>query len=642
MTDFDDLIKQFQSDDPEVIREAAFAAGHSGDPALAPYLAKHLSSHNLGVQEAVDQALRRIGGTETVRILTPLLRSEEAPVRNLSMDILREIGKEDFPSLSKLLRDQDPDIRIFAADILGATGNMLAVEPLCDALLKDPEVNVRYQAAVSLGNLAYPESAPALNKAIADEEWVQFAVIESLTKVRAESSVNALIKAMSTSSDLVCSMIIDALGEMGNIKAVTLLLKRMDSSPAALRNKIVKAVVRILGARSLALLSEHERANFREYALGALQDEEEDIQDAAIQGLCSIGGEHAAKAVIDMAATLDPVSDQERIEHIIAALASMKFNGGFEQEFRSGSWKSAMIVVKTISLMKERRAVPLLMELFWDKDREMQREIITTLAMLAEPKHRDFFNDVLDRHSDGDVIKAAVYFLGIVMKSREDGERLFHLLEHPFNDVKEAALEACVAIGGEHMSSRFKHLFQSTEPLDRLMATYALGKLGVQDNLEEIRLALEDEVPDIRKVAIKALADVRLDIKDFIALVSPRLTDENNEVRLAVVELLGACREEQVDSFLLQALDDADDWVRIRAIEALAGRNCKEAVRKLIPLLEYPNKLIVLKVIDALGSMGGQASFRALLELLNHEDYEVQAAAEEAVTRIREAQGEQE
>ena len=48
---------------------------------------------------------------------------------------------------------------------------------------------------------------------------VQFAVIESLAKIRDESSVSALIGALSKSSDLVASMIVDTLGEIGNIKA---------------------------------------------------------------------------------------------------------------------------------------------------------------------------------------------------------------------------------------------------------------------------------------------------------------------------------------------------------------------------------------------------------------------------------------
>ena len=75
-------------------------------------------------------------------------------------------------------------------------------------------------------------------------------------------------------------------------------------------------------------------------------------------------------------------------------------------------------------------------------------------------------------------------------------------------------------------------------------------------------------------------------------------------------------------------------------LEALAERRQRDAASIIIPLLEDPNKLVALKAVDALGSIGGQAAFRSLLELLNGEDQELQAAAEESINRIQEAQGE--
>ena len=254
MSEHPDILSLLASDDPESIREGAHLAGAEKMSEAIPALVRHMASSNIGVQEAVDRALRKIGGPVVVNAVIPFLRSDEAPVRNISMDLLRALGNTDFDALNKLLSDDDPDIRIFAADILGSVGTALAVPPLCKAMLQDPEVNVRYQAAVSLGTLAFPEAAEGLNKALQDEEWVQFAVIESLTKIGAESSVQAMIQALSHSTDLVASMIVDALGEMGNMKAIPLLLKRLDSSPTPLCNKIVRAIIKIMGEDSLTLL----------------------------------------------------------------------------------------------------------------------------------------------------------------------------------------------------------------------------------------------------------------------------------------------------------------------------------------------------------------------------------------------------
>ncbi len=642
MANLQEVMTLLQSADPEEIREGAFGAGEGKYADCIPLLAGHLGSHNLGVQEAADHALRNIGGQATVHAVVPLLRSDDAPVRNLAMDILREVGGEDIQTLTDLLKDEDPDIRIFMSDILGATGNLLGVEPLCKALLKDPEVNVRYQAAVSLGSLGYKQAATCLNKAMNDEEWVQFAVIEALTKLRDESSVNALIKAMDKSSDLVCSMIVDALGEMGNIKAVPPLLKHMDKSPSALRNKIVKAVVKILGGKSLTLLTGQEREYFRIYALSALHDEDTEIQDAAALGLGFVGGEQASAALLELGERLDPHADQERIDNLAQSLADIGITQALSKALIHGTWKAGMIAITALRRMGKPEGAVLLCEHFWEKDLEMQRAMIDALVDISAPEHGEFFADLLQRHNDGHVLKGAMRFLGHKCRCTAQGDKLFALLEHPYDDVKEVALEACVAVNGPEMTARFKELFKSPEPIHRFMATYALGRLGPLENIDELRLALEDEVPDVRKVAIEALSPVCDELGDDFQLLLDRLNDEVKEVRLAVVQTLGHSTLNGVLDSLLIALNDEDDWVRIRAVEALGQRKESSAIPEIVPLLSTPNTLVTLKAVEALGNIGGTTAFRALLAMVDNENPELAEAAEEALARIKYAQVEEE
>lgn len=639
MHDCNKIIEQLQSDgDSGDIREAAFNAGERRCEEAVPVLANLLKTGSLGIQEAADLALRQIAGPATVQAVTPLLRSDDAPVRNLSMDILREIGAQDMSTLVSLLHDDDPDIRIFASDILGSTGATSAVAPLGDALLKDPEVNVRYQAAVSLGNLQHREAASYLNKALGDEEWIQFAVIEALSKVGDSSSVSALAKAMTKSSDLVASMIVDALGEMGDVKAVAMLLKQLDSSPTALRNKIVKAIVQILGGKSLTLLSESEREKFRQYLLVALKDEEQDIQDAAILGLGFVGGEKASQEVLKLGASLDFEQDQERLVGVVSTLTNIGLTAALQDSLKNGEYKVARLCIEVLSNLKDDSVPQLFMDVFWDKERDLQRDLVGALASIGGEGTKDFFLDVAQKHNDGSVLKGALAYLGDTGDS-SIGETLFGFLEHPYDDVKEAALEACVAIGGDELDARFRELFSSPDPIHRLMAVYAMGKLGIADHVDEIKMALEDEIPDIRKVALEGFASMCVDIGEWMPVLRPRLSDENREVRLTVVELLGQCVGADVQPYLLEALADDDDWVRVRAVEALGARQAPEAIQPLVELLGEGNTLLSLKVIDALGSIGGNVAFRALLEVVNDEDPELQPAAEDALARLQEQEG---
>lgn len=640
MSEEQHILEVLQTDDAEQVREAAYSAGELRLEAAVPHLVRHLQSQNIGVQEAVDNALRKIGGAAAVAGVIPLLRSDDAPIRNISMDILRDIGRDEFDALKQLLHDEDPDIRIFASDILGTSGSILAVPALCEALLRDPEVNVRYQAAVSLGTLAFPEAADCLNKAMQDEEWVQFSVIEALIKIRAESSVNALVKALDTTSDLVASMIVDALGEMGNLKAVPLLLKRIEKSPTPLRNKIVRAIVSILGKKSLSLLGEREQQRLGAYLLAALDDEDEEVQDAAMVGLASLGQAEATVAVLRLAARLDPDRDHERLEAAIRCIGGIGFNEAVEEALSDENESTILMVVEAAADMNPAEIVPALKRIFWDKGRDAQRAIATQLARIASLEDVDFFLDLLERAEDAHVIKAALHFLGHRARPAGVGERMLALLDHPYDDVKEAALEACIALQDVSLCASFRERFHSGDPLQRMMATYAMGRLDVDGNLDVLREALVDDVPDVRKVALEALAGTCPITPEHLELVVPLMHDPVREVRLALVDLFGACPEESVIGHLLEALDDEDDWVRVRAIEALGRLGRKECVTPLIERVDGAGNLVLLKIIEALGSIGGNMAFRALLALMEHEDPEIQQAAEDAVARLGEQDSE--
>ncbi len=640
MPESNDILELLRSNEPEVLREAAFKAGETKNRDAIPLLVGLLQSGNLGVQEAADNALRDLGGKETVRNMVPLLDSDDAPVRNLAMDILRAVGNQDFTTLVELLHNDDPDLRIFASDILGSTDNVMAVAPLCDSLLKDPEVNVRYQAAVSLGNLAMPEAAKCLDKSLDDDEWVLFAVIEALSKIGADSSVAAMIKRLDTCSDLVASMIVEALGEIGNIKAVTMLLRRLEKSPTALRNKIVQAIVKILGGKSLTLLSEGERENFRQYLIVALKDEDKAIQDDVIRGLAYVGGEEASNDVVHLAAKMDVEREAERIQAAIVALARIGLTKTLvTNAIQNKSPERAWIAIEVLARIPSLEVTQILIDAFKDKGRDLQREIVQALVASSGEEAAPFFMDTLKTHEDGTVIKSALYFLGQKMRYAPAEELLFSFLDHPWNDVKEAALEACIGLDSKNMPQKFVELVSSDDPLHRLMGVYALGKLNLKDHVDLLKQALEDEVPDIRKVALEAMAEICGFSQDCLEMVVRRLYDENSEVRLAVVELLGKSGEPETIPYLLQALDDDDDWVRIRAMEALASSRERQATPKLVSLLVSDNKLIVLKVIESLGEIGGQAAFRALLEVSGGDDPELMVAAEEAVQKIQ-SQGE--
>ncbi len=633
------ILAALASSESEEIREGAYLAGKERLEEAIPLLIHHIQSPDIGVQEAAERALRKIGGPQVVKESIPLLSSDDAPVRNIAMDLLRHVGATDMDELTALLHDKDADIRIFASDILGSTGSALAIAPLCAALLKDPEVNVRYQAAVSLGTLAFPEAAESLNKALEDDEWVRFSVVEALTKIRAESSVGALVKALDASSDLVASMIVDALGEMGNLKAVPLLMRRLDSTSGPLRNKIVTAVIKILGGQSVRLLGAKERDKLHEYMLAAMEDDDQEVQDTVVRGLSFTKGPGATKAIFELALSLDPDRDHERLVLLVEALGKIGFNADVERIMLEKGELAALIGVEVISRAPNREGVLFLQRIFWEQSRDLQRAIIIELATQSPPEDQDFFVDVLAKHSDGNVLKAALLFLGRKGEAWEVGEKVAALLDHPYDDVKEAALDACIALHDDAIVGHFLGMASDEDPMKRMMAVHALGAIDLNAYEHTVVKALEDPEAQVRRIALEALGRACPLPLSRIERIEKLMNDPDSEVRLTVITVLGNCDEARLDVCLLGGLDDRDAWVRARCIENLGRRRTADAVPHLVSLLGEENQLIAVKAIEALGSIGGEAAFRSLLLLMDHKNPDIQRAAEEAVERIHAGEG---
>ena len=640
-----------ESSEPDDIREGAYMAMQNGQRETVPLLVKRIEFPNSGVQEAVEAALRRIGGRVVLFSVLPLLRSEDPAVRNIAMDLLREVGKTDVVALTELLKDEDPDIRIFGSDILGATGSALAVEPLCHALLRDPETNVRYQAAVSLGELGFAEASESLGQALHDEEWVQFAVIEALTKIGDESSVAALLKAMDRSTDLVSSSIVDALGKLGYIKAVPQLMKALPDASAPLANKIVCAIVNIMGPRSLSLLGPNEYARLEKFLFNALEDEDVEIQDAAIQGLASSKGDDEFAAIFNLLASLNPERDHERMVQIANILVGMGYhpelarNMSCQSNSHSGSHsvsndeQRAFLAIDIMSHINDPAILPLLKGCFWNCGRDLQRAIILAAAEKAGPDDKDFFTEVLDKHGDGTVLKSAMYYFG---KMRDAGlivEKVLPRLDHPYDDVKEAALEAAIAVHDAGINARFQEMSKDPDEVRRMMGFYALGKYGLADNISYVEHGLKDSSPEVRRVSAEAFKGSCGCSMNALTLLEPLLGDESVEVRLAVIDVLGECQDPEAVTMLLKATKDSDPWVRARCAENLGKKQVEAVAPCLGELLQDDQTLVVIKTIEAFISLGGQTAFKYLLPLVNHPESEVQNVAEAALEQIRSQMG---
>lgn len=634
-----DILHRLESEDSSEVRQAAFDAGDSGLKSAVPALVEHFANSSVGVQEAAERALRKIRGAATVQAVSPLLRSESAVVRNIAMDVLREIGSDDLATLTKLLYDTDPDIRIFISDILGSTSSALALAPLCDVLLHDSEVNVRYQAAVSLGELRNPAAAESLRQAITDEEWVQYAVMEALAKIKDGSCVDILVQALDTCSPLVASTVLDALGDINNVKTAPMLLSYLDKSGGPLRTKALKAIIQILGPNALTLLGAKQLDKLQAYMLAALDDEDEDTTKVVLAGLASTGvNPTATKAVLRLVGRTDPDKQQELLQREYQCLVGIGYNEALEEALHHDNDLVRRMAVDACGHIPGRAgrfALKRHFESLKDEDRQHAMEL---LAMSGDEHDIAFFANHLSHAEDAMVLCSALQFLGATARHRESAARMVELLSHESDVVKDAALQACLALQDDDVVQAIVEHFVDENPVMRRMAVFTMGYVNAEFFAEQLAQAVQDPSGEVRKVALEAIGYGWEFSAEKLAALEYCLSDENREVRLIAVEQLGNFVDESVVPLLVAALNDPDDWVRVRAVEALGQNRVVVAVPALVSMMESSSLLVQLKITEALGHIGGDVAFRALLGFMSYDEPEVQAAAAEAVSWIRQTE----
>ncbi len=138
------------------------------------------------VREAIFGSLLSIGTDAVAEGLIPLLRGEDAALRNGAVEVLRQLPEAVGHRIAALLADPDPDVRIFAVDILRDLALPEAPGWLLAVVETDEHVNVVTTAIDRLAEVGTPDMAQAIQAVkdrFPDEPFVGFAVDTALKRI---------------------------------------------------------------------------------------------------------------------------------------------------------------------------------------------------------------------------------------------------------------------------------------------------------------------------------------------------------------------------------------------------------------------------------------------------------------------------
>jgi HEAT repeat protein len=185
--DLPGLLTQLAEGSAEQRRWAARDLAHH-EAAAAALGAHLLAERDTSVREAVFISLATIGNDAAAGALLPLLRSDDAALRNGAIESLAGMPQAVTPRIAALLADADADVRLFTVNLLGELRHAQVLPWLLQVLQRESELNVVAAAIEVLAETGQPEHVPALRAArqrFAHDAFIGFAADMAIARIEA-------------------------------------------------------------------------------------------------------------------------------------------------------------------------------------------------------------------------------------------------------------------------------------------------------------------------------------------------------------------------------------------------------------------------------------------------------------------------
>ncbi|MBI3037652.1 HEAT repeat domain-containing protein [bacterium] len=147
---------------------AVTGLGRIGTPEAVRILAKNLKNPEWFVRKRIVEALGVATCPEAIKALIEAQSDPSTQVRVSAVESLSKIGKMDLPLLIKELETGPKERRIGLIKAIGSIPDPRFVPPLVKSLKEPDCVFVTLEA---LGNLGFPEAAPAIMPFLKDKIW---------------------------------------------------------------------------------------------------------------------------------------------------------------------------------------------------------------------------------------------------------------------------------------------------------------------------------------------------------------------------------------------------------------------------------------------------------------------------------------
>lgn len=627
--DYSEIDRLMASEDSSDRRMAATMLGEEKDDAAVERLVVLLRDVNSGVRDAAQNALMFLGGRTAVERVAPLVAETDPGLRNAAIDILRKIGDDGLDVMHRLAVDENDDIRLFVLDILGTIGNPESVDVLIGSL-NDRDSNVRNAAVVSLGLLGDPKAFESLKPLVDDEEWIRFSAIEAMSHMPHEDLPAFLLEQLDRfkHDELMASALLETLGKIRPKESAASLIAMLETANAFIEAEIVKALLKILSPDEIAGLAASEAAVIRSIVEAHLAEADDEVLTEMLSVIARIGNRASVHALIDLARTIDPDTQADKLAMVNDALCQL---GDVEVMVGLLDADDKLKILASGVLAGVRKGAREICERIGAAQGPVKRAMVDALAAIGGTDLRSTFRELLT-DVDGHVVSSSLIALGRTGE-KDDISSLVPYLSHRYPDVREAALNSIILIGTERAEEVFMGLCRDEGAESRIVGLNGLDRMKSPRLGEVAERLLQDADWEVRAQAVSVIRDRELPITTD--MIRALLKDEHEQIRFAAIDMVGIKRVDDLRPLLDAAASGDNMWAAAHAIEALGMFRDTPAKEKLLGMLSCSSDFLRISAIKTLGTWGEEDLASELEACLDDANPDVARAAIDAIDRLQ-------
>ena len=615
-------------------RYAAEDVEDGGYVECLPELVEALKDDSIPVAEAAASALAKIKAPNTASLIIANLATENIKLRNMTCEVLAQLGQEAVDVLNAELKSPDRDVRKFVVDTLLMIASEESIKGLI-AALKDKDVNVASTAADGLGQVGDSSHVGLLAPYLNSDTWMKCAVIRAIGSLGGEEALNLVLPELQSQDMLIRITSIQALGAIAEVKAFIPLFDLMEKGDFALYSgecmlaldKIVEAhpgcnYTGLIGEGHLRVIErilDESPRDTKSYALivaakldelvlphlrPAFNFEDPQLQDLLVLAVCGVHPE-----------------DFSFIEGLMSD--------------RDGGLLQKTLALRSIISCGGDPAKEFLLTCLNGRDEE---NILAALGVVEHKTRPVPLHEIkhLLEHENPMIRMSAAEAAGRLSQDEFAPALVAQLNSEEHEEVKQAIDNALLEIGNETENSALGVFLESFSPEERKRALSFFGFHDPQTQLDQFTAGLEDENPEIRVISYKIFANIK---KADFDLVEKGLQDTVDNVWVEAVRCLRAIDDkEAVFQFICKKLEDSSALPERTKVEMILiiseYRGDNRATDVLLPLLGDSYPWVQIETVEALKNLDDQKAIEPLKSLLDDSNPELVDAVYNALDEL--------